>query len=126
MSRVTVPVELTPPSTVAGSRLTPESTAMGAVTVRLAVVVAELYVAEITTGVAIVTGVVVTANVAVVWPSRTVTEAGTWAAALSLVRLTTAPPAGAAMSRVTVPVELPPPSTVVGSRLTPESTAMGL
>ena len=31
-----------PPSTVVGSRLTPESTATGAVTVRLAVVVAEL------------------------------------------------------------------------------------
>ena len=42
MSRVTVPVELPPPSTVVGSRLTPESTAMGAVTVRFAVVVAEL------------------------------------------------------------------------------------
>jgi hypothetical protein len=56
--------------------------------------------------------------VAVVLPAKTVTLAGTWAAAvLLLVRLTTAPPVGAGLSSVTVPVEGFPPSTEVGFRL---------
>jgi hypothetical protein len=66
------------------------------------------------TSVAEATGSVVAVNVAVVAPAATVTDAGTWAAAGSFeLRLTTAPPAGAGPSRVTVPVEEPPPTTEV-------------
>jgi hypothetical protein len=62
-----------------------------------------------------VTAVVVTENVAVVAPWATVTLAGTDAFALLLESVTTAPPAGAAASSVTVAVALPiPPTTLVG------------
>ena len=65
-------------------------------------------------------------KVAVVAPATTVTEAGTWAAAVfELVSATTAPPVGAGPLRVTVPVEDTPPSTVVGLRLTLLSVASG-
>ena len=72
------------------------------------------------------TGLVVAVNVAVVAPAATVTLAGTWAAAvLLLVSVTTAPPTGAGLSSVTVPVEETPPSTVAGLRLTVLSAATG-
>jgi len=65
------------------------------------------------------TGLVVTANVAVVAFAATVTLAGTWAAAvLPLDSATTAPPDGAGALSVTVPVDELPPSTEVGPRLT--------
>ena len=54
-------------------------------------------------------------NVAEVAPAGTVTLAGTVAAAvLPLVRVTDAPPVGAAPVKRTVPVELFPPTTLVG------------
>ncbi len=65
------------------------------------------------------TGFVVTVNVAVVAFAATVTLDGTVAAGrLLLVRVTTAPPAGALAFKVTVPVDEFPPTTVVGARLT--------
>ncbi len=80
----------------------------------------------IVTGVVAATGLVVAVNVAVVAPASTVTDAGTWAAAvLLLVKLTTAPPTGAGLSRVTVPVEEVPPSTVAGLTLTEVKAATG-
>ena len=58
---------------------------------------------------------VVTVNVAVVAPAVTVTDAGTVAAEVfELASVTTAPPVGAATSRVTVPVLVIPPDTEVG------------
>ena len=60
------------------------------------------------------TTLVVTVNVALVAPAGTVTLPGTVAAELLLDSVTCAPPAGAAPSSVTVPVELLPPVTVVG------------
>ena len=58
-----------------------------------------------------------TVKVALVLPAATVTEAGTTAAALLLVRDTETPPVGAAPLKVTVPVEDVPLVTLVG--LTP-------
>ena len=70
------------------------------------------------------TGLVVAAKLAVVAPASTVTDAGTWTAAVLLeVKATTAPLAGAAAVKVTVPVDDTPPSTVAGLTLTPLSAA---
>jgi hypothetical protein len=80
----------------------------------------------IVTGVSEATGLVAAVKVAVVAPAATVTDAGTWAAAVfELVSATTAPPAGAGLFRVTVPVEEAPPSTVAGIMLTDVSWAAG-
>ena len=68
------------------------------------------------------TAVVVIMNVALVAPEAIVTPAGTAALELLLERATTAPPAGAAPVRVTVPVELAPPYTTVGERAIELST----
>ena len=110
---VTVPVDDAPPTTVAGLRLRLDSE--GALTVRVAVLVFPLYAAETVTTVSALTAEVVTVNVALVAPAAMVTLAGTEAAAeTELESETTAPPAGAAPFRVTVPVELTPPITEVG------------
>lgn len=53
-------------------------------------------------------------NVPVVWPAETVTVDGIVTAVLCVVRLTTAPPAGATALRVTVPVAGFPPVTLFG------------
>src|SRR3989440_4381314 len=65
-------------------------------------------------GVDAATALVLIVKVAVVLAAGTVTLPGTVAAALLLESVTCAPPAGAAPSSVTVPVELLPPVTVVG------------
>ena len=80
----------------------------------------------IVTGVAVVTATVVAVKVAVVLPAATVTVAGTLAEALPLVSETTAPPVGAGLFSVTVPVELLPPTTLVGFTLTALSFATGV
>jgi hypothetical protein len=71
------------------------------------------------------TPLVVTVKVVDVLPAGTVTLAGTVAAELPLESVTTAPPVGAGELSVTVPVELAPPVTLVGFRLTEERTADG-
>ena len=71
------------------------------------------------------TPLVVTVNVVDVLPAATVTLAGTVAAGFPLESVTTAPPVGAAALSVTVPVELAPPVTLVGFRVTEASTAEG-
>jgi hypothetical protein len=64
------------------------------------------------------TGLVVTAKVADVAPAATVTDPGTWAAAVILeTKLTTAPPGGAGPVKVNVPVEGLPPTTEIGIRV---------
>jgi hypothetical protein len=71
-----------------------------------------------------VTGLDVTAKVAAVALAATVTLAGTVAVeVLLLVRVTTAPPAGAGPLRVTFPVDNVPPFTVLGFKLTELSVA---
>lgn len=113
---VTVPVEEVPPVTDVGLKVTELGT--GAFTVRVALCVAVLYVAEMDGVVLLLTAMLVTANVAVVAPAATVTLAGTVAAVvLLLARVTTAPPVGAAPFRVTVPVDEVPPVTDLGLKL---------
>jgi hypothetical protein len=72
------------------------------------------YTAEIVTGVAAPTVVVVAVNVALVAPPATVMLAGTAAALLLLESATAAPPCGAAADRMTVPCEDDPPMTLWG------------
>ena len=56
-------------------------------------------------------------NVALVDPAGTGTEAGTVTVLWLLDRLIPNPPVGAAVVRVTVPVDDPPPETEVGFRV---------
>jgi len=91
--------------------------------VSVAVLLTALEEAVIVAAAFAVTDVVVIANVAVLAPPATVTPAGTIAAALLLARVTAAPPVGATASRVTVPVEAPPPTTLVGATETEERFA---
>ena len=123
---VTVPVELLPPTTLAGATLTADRAA--GVTVRPAVWVAPTATPVIVTDVEDATAREVTVNVAVVAPEATVTLAGTVAAAVfEEDRVTTTPPAGAGAVRVTVPVDGEPPTTLAGARLTEERlTGTGL
>jgi len=72
----------------------------------------------IVTVVAEFTGVVETINVAVVAPAGTVTEPVTVALALFDDRLTTVPLGPAGPFRVTVPLDVLPPTTEVGERVT--------
>jgi hypothetical protein len=66
-------------------------------------------------------------NVALVTPLGTVTVAGTVAAAtLLLDSATDTPPAGAGWLKVTIPVEVPPLSTLTGFRLSAMSVTDGL
>lgn len=111
--KVAVPVEFEPPVNDVGFSVMDESDA-GGVTVRAAVRLTPS-VAVIVAELSLKTGLVVTANVAVVLPADTVTELGTWASdVLSLVSATTIPPVGAAPVIVTVAVEFVPPTTEVG------------
>lgn len=112
---VTVPVDEFPPATGFGLRTMDDS--LGSLITRpvLCVVPQKAVIVAV---VLLVTGLVVTMKVAVVWPAGMVTEAGTWAAALSEESVTSAPPVGAGPLIVTVPVDGVPPITEVGLRLT--------
>jgi hypothetical protein len=75
-------------------------------------------VAEIVTLVEVATDLVVTVNVALVFPEDTVTLAGTVTADVELLEsVTTAPAVGAGPESVTVPVEGEGPMTVVGLKV---------
>jgi hypothetical protein len=83
-------------------------------------------VAVITTLVLAVTAEVVTLNVTLDAPAATVTLAGTAATdGFALLRFTNAPPLGAALVNVTVPVDGFPPTTELGLMLTAERLAAG-
>ena len=73
-----------------------------------------------------VTVVVVTEKVAVVFPAGTVIVAGTIADELLLDNATEMPPVGAAVLRVTVPVERLPPVTEVGLSDSEDSATAGM
>ena len=72
------------------------------------------------TGVELVTAMVLTVNVALLAPARTVTLEGTLAAPLSLASITCAPPVSAGPLSVTVPVDCAPPVTLVGLSVSEE------
>ncbi len=83
------------------------------------------YVAEMVTLLLLVTVLVVTVKPTLVLPLGTVTEAGTWAAAvLLLVRGITVSCGGPGAFRVSVPGEGSPPITL--ERLTERDTSIGL
>ena len=118
--RVTVPVAVLPPQTEVGLIVsdwsaTPDE---GGLTVRVAVRETPPADAVIVTLVALETARVEMVKFALVAPAGTVTVLGTVATfVLLLLRLTTNPPDGAGPLRVTVPVLLLPPTTLVGFRL---------
>ena len=120
---VTVPVELFPPLTLVGFRVSEERLTLEEAGVMVREACAELdpSVAVITAVVVVVTDVVLTVNEALVFPAATVTLLGTLADPLLLESDTTEPPEGAAAVRVTVPVELLPPVTLVGFRVNEET-----
>jgi len=115
VKRVTVPVADAPPTTDVGDTETLESP--GGFIDRVAVWVLPLNVAEIVDVVLAVTDFVVTGNVAEEYPAATVTDAGTPPTPVA-ERATTDPPVGAAVVRVTVPVEEAPPITEIGDKVT--------
>ena len=120
---VTVPVELFPPLTLVGFSVSEESVTLPLAGVIVSDAFCELLpsVAVITAVVVLVTDVVVTVKFADVEPPGTVTVLGTLAAELLLLKLTTLPPEGAAELKVTVPIELLPPTTLVGFNVTEET-----
>lgn len=69
------------------------------------------------------TPIVVTVNVAALFPGATITEPETLAAALPLVRITVAPAGPAGPESVTVAVEELPPRTLEGLNVKPVRTA---
>ena len=98
-----------------------------AVTLSPADLVTPSKAAEIVTVVEAVTRLVETVNVALVAPTATVTLSGAVATAgLLLESVMTAPPVGAGLLRVTVPVAEDPPRTVVGLTLTDERSGSGV
>ena len=129
--RVAVPVDAFPPTTLVGLSVIADSAAAGGggaggVTVSAAVFVAPPNEPVIVTPVEAVTVDVVTPNVALVAPAATVTLAGTVATAVLLLdSVTTAPPAGAALVSVAVPVDAFPPTTLVGLSAIADSAAAG-
>lgn len=120
---VTVAVDVEDPKAVDGARVREYGIGTAEVvsaTVRLppafvAVIVVEPVVVARSVGIA---------NVPRIAPAGIVMLAGTVArVGAELERVTTAPPAGATASRVTVPVEAPPPTTLAGATETPERFA---
>lgn len=117
---VTVPIEVVPTATVAGSKLRDESTAGLMVSV---VELVPLRLAEIVADVMELTPAVRIGKLAAVAPPGTVRVSGTCAAMSVVDSVTEAPPAGAGPLRVTVPVEDAPPVRVFGLNETDEIVA---
>jgi hypothetical protein len=119
LSKVTVPTELDPPTTVVGFKVKDVSAAgVGAVTVSVVDLFTPAYVAVMLPTVVELTTEVFTAKFADDALAGTVTELGTDAAGLALAKVTMAPFAGAAPVRLTVPVADWPPVMLAGVTLT--------
>ena len=115
--RITMPRDPVPPVTAPG--LNVRATIEGGTTVRLA----EIFklapeLAETVAVVCAATAVVVAVNEADVLPAGTVTPAGTTTVGSELESETKTPPPGAVRLTVTVPVDVEPPITVAGMKLT--------
>jgi hypothetical protein len=130
--RVTVPVELFPPLTLVGFKVSEEMAAPG-VTVKLVDTVAVPDCAKTGKVKLLESFVVPKVKVALVFPAATVTMMGRSTGGLGSAALlcetdtkTALPPDGAAAVRVTVPVELLPPGTLVGFRLIEETFTPGV
>ena len=125
--RVTVPCELLPPVTLVGFSAREDKLAGGGgggtgLTVSVAVRAVPLKEAEIVTLFVVLTVVVLMVKLAMLAPAATVTLAGVEATlGLLLDSVTTAPPLGAALLRVTVPCDVLPPTRLFGFRLSDES-----
>jgi len=104
---VTVPVTERPP--VTAERLSVKLVGVGRTSVKEAEAEPPFATAVIFTVVVWVTPLVWILKEACVWPAETVTDAGSVAAAESLLSDTITPPAGAGMERVTVPMMTAPP-----------------
>src|SRR5262249_55017290 len=110
--KFTVALDVVPPTTVVGLSSTLET--FGTLIVNFADAVVPEKLAVIVAVVFAETGVVGIEKVTDFEPPGTVTDAGTLAAAELLDSVTTVPPAGATSGRVTVPLEVPPPTKVFG------------
>jgi hypothetical protein len=110
--KVNVPVDELPPWSEVGERVNPVRP--GGVMVRVVFTDVEPSVAVMVAVADVATTEVVIVNVPVEAPAAMVTVDGTTALELLEVKFTTVPPAGAALFKVTVPVEGVPPSTDVG------------
>src|SRR5690242_16972922 len=111
----TLPVADTPPTTATASTDTDAIlTSAPGIMVSEPLLLEPRYAAVIVTGVSRETAVVVAANVAILLPAGTATEAGTATAELSLTSKTVMPPEGAAALSVTTPVAGAPPETAAG------------
>lgn len=117
VNRVTVPVAEAPPTTELGDTDTLDNP--GGLIDSDAVFVTPLRVAEIVEFVAVDTEVVVTKKLAEEEPAAIVIDAGRLAGELA-VKVTVTPPDGAALDKVTVPVDEDPPTTDVGAKVTLE------
>lgn len=118
---VTVPVNVVPPVTVAGFRLTDVKVGVpGEPNVRSALMVLpEPSIAETKTVVVAATENVVTGKVTLVLPAGTMIVGATRATdALAVVRLSGKPPGAARPFSVTVPVDGVPPMRLAGLRVT--------
>jgi len=113
-----------PPTIADGDTVTFESEA--GFTVTVAVFVTPFVLAVKVTVVETITAFVVTVTVVLVAPAGTVTEDGTGATVVfELAKRTTMPPDGAALVSVTVNLEVLPPPTVAGERLSAVRVAAG-
>lgn len=125
--RKTVPVALVPPGTLVGLTET-DCKSGGAFGSGARLMKNDLVtppaVAIMFADAASVTGAVAIVKLLALFPAATVTVGGTWAAALSLISATEAPPAGAGMTSWTVPVSESPPITDDGFMPTAKSVAM--
>ncbi len=125
LSRTTFPCELLPPVTVMGLSWNAEILAPviegSGLMVRPANAKPQLYSAEMLMAVWEPTSEVLIGKVALVEPAGTVTVGGTVTEVSWADNDTTAPPVGAGPLRVTVPVVLLPPTTVLGLRVSAEA-----
>jgi len=113
---VTIPGVESPPVTLAGEKVTVRIT--GAAITSVPERVTPLRVARIAALTFAATGSVVTVTAAFTAPAGMVTFAGTVASAIDELRSTTTPPVGAGASMVMVAVDVLPPATDVGERVT--------